>query len=389
MQLGLNAQTEMRNDDEPAPMSQRRATVPACHSLAEQAREARRLKQQALQRQQAKDANAAEKEVELKDQPRPGYRRFYDLEDLRLKQAWADTLAGDTKDTLVKHLERAQELGSYRRVVKAPDPQILVELRRDFPNFDAVTDLIERRLHLCRMAPEQLLKLPPVLLDGPPGVGKTAYCRRLAKLMGIRFEMQDLSSSATSFAMTGLDAGYSTGKPGRIWDSLMHECISVLWLLDELDKPESSTKESSVNYLLGLLEPVSAMSFADSAAQLPVDASWICWIATSNERERIAAPVRSRFQVLQVQTPTPAQMRAVVVSIQCEIHAGQDWAQAFEAELAPELIDALSASSPREIRQRLEDAYASAAAQQRTYLLLSDLQPTKATDDRRPRIGFI
>lgn len=48
--------------------------------------------------------------------------------------------------------------------------------------------------------------------------------------------------------MLGLDVGYATGKTGRIWQSLMHESASLLWLLDELDKATSDHRYGGVDF---------------------------------------------------------------------------------------------------------------------------------------------
>ncbi len=383
---------DMNNTDTYSPSQQQQAAVPhlrrgkpANRRLADQVRESRRILLEATRL-----AEREEHAVDPKDQARPGHRPLYDMQEFAEKKAWVKGLEGDSKQTLLKSYEKHEKLGSIRRIAQAPDPEILEPLVRDFPNFAQVTELIVRRLHLCRMAPEKLLRLPPILLDGPPGVGKTAYCKRLSELLGIRFEQIDLSSGGVDFTMTGLDSGYSSGRPGRVWDSLKHECISVLWLLDELDKPGNSKAHSGINYLLGLLEPVSARRFIDNSALLPLDASWLCYIATSNDLALIQKPILSRFEVFTITPPSKPQMLAVVRSIFREIRKTEDWADAFEAELTTEIVQALSTSTPREIRRKLIQAHSNAAAHQRRQLLVSDIPQSQIpASDEKCRMGFV
>ena len=206
----------------------------------------------------------------------------------------------------------------------------------------------------------------------------------------MRFEQIDLSSGGADFTMTGLDSGYSSGRPGQVWDSLKNECISVLWLLDELDKPGNSKVHSGINYLLGLLEPVSARRFIDNATLLPLDASWLCYLATSNDLTHIEKPILSRFEVFTILAPSESQIQAVVGSIFREIRKTEDWANAFETELTADMIQALSTSTPREIRRRLIQAHANAAANQRRHLVASDLPKSKSpASDEKCRMGFI
>lgn len=358
---------------------------PANRAVAEQIREARRIAEEA--------ARMAERErefVEEKDLARTGYRQLYDMQEFAEKLDWVNGLEGDSSHALLKSYQEHKKLGAYRRVATAPDPAVLDLLARDFPNFTEVTQLICRRLHLCRIAPEKLLRLPPILLDGPPGIGKTAYCKRLAELLGMRFEQIDLSSGGVDFTMTGLDSGYSSGRPGRIWDSLKQECMSVLWLLDEIDKPGESKRHSGINYLLGLLEPVSARRFIDNAALLPLDTSWIFYIATCNNRTLIDPPILTRFEVLDIAAPTKTQMLAVVSSISSDMRNTEDWAVAFDTQLTDSIVLALSTSAPREIRRRLIQGYANAAAHQRRKLILDDIPPRQGqTPEEARRIGFI
>lgn len=315
--------------------------------------------------------------------------RFYDPTVLDQQTESAKGLPADSRGTVLGALRRAHELGPDRRVARASDPHVLEALSRDFPNFEEVTRFVMQRLHLCRVSPEQQLKLPSLLLNGPPGVGKTAFCRRLATALGLRFEVQDLAQENANFAMLGLDVGYATGKPGRIWQSLMHESVSVLWLLDELDKATSDRRYGGVDYLLGLLEPVTAGSFTDAATQLPVNASWIAWIATSNSLDGISPPLLSRLEVFEIGIPTPEQMVAVIRSVQRDIHEQEHWARAFPEALESAVIDALSAYSPRVLRRILINAYARAAAAGRREISVEDIADPDVSPSRQRRMGFV
>ena len=162
-------------------------------------------------------------------QAQSNHRQLFNVEDLGEKIKWLRELSGDSQQALLKSLEKLEKTGLWRNVERAPSPKAFKGLNEDFPNFSAVTTLIQQRLLLCSLAPSRHIKLPPpILINGPAGVGKTAYCQRLACLLGLRSEKIDLSSGAASFALTGLDAGYATGHPGQIWESLQHDSLSVL-----------------------------------------------------------------------------------------------------------------------------------------------------------------
>ena len=355
----------------------------ACRRKAEELRAAYRLHRQF--------AAFAEEAEELPDwQALPGQRKLFDVTELAEKREWLRELSGDNQQALLKSLTKLEKAGPWRNVAKAVAPQALDSLHADFPNFSAVTTLIQQRLLLCSVAPDKHIKLPPILLNGPAGVGKTAYCQRLAALLMLRFEKIDLSSAVASFTMTGLDAGYGSGHPGRIWESLQHDSLSVLWLLDEVEKANQESRHGGNQFLLGLLEPVSAARFVDNCTLVPVDASWICYIATCNDKGLIDTPLLSRFEVFDIPAPDASQLRAIVRSIYRDLQGTEAWALAFNETLDDGVIDALVGYSPREIRRRLIDGFAAAAGQARRVIQANDIS-AKANQRSNPdnRIGFI
>jgi ATP-dependent Lon protease len=365
----------------------RKATLPAGHRAnrckADELNEAYKL-------HHLFEAHTCEVREASKPQIQPGQRRLFDPVELETKKAWLAEMAGDNQKAMLKILEKLAVAGPYRTVAQAPDPAVLDVLLKDFPNFDSVTKTIQKHLLLCRLGPEKLLKIPAILLDGPPGVGKTAYCHHLAKLFGTRFEQIDLSSGGANFTMTGLDSGYGSGHPGRIFESLQHGSMSVLWQLDEVDKCSTEGRHAGNQYLLGLLEPATAARFIDNAALVPLNASWVLYIATSNDKTIIDAPLRSRFEVFDIPKPDKKQLLAIARSIHRGILASEPWAKTFDANLDDALIEALGNCSPREIRRQLIDAYATAASQGRNRLLATDVEiQAKAPEEHERRIGFV
>ena len=301
-------------------------------------------------------------------------------------------LRGDTKAVVKDHLRKALELGINRRVAVAPEPSVLDPLCVDFPNFLEVTQLIQRRIVLSRCSAGAVFKSPPLLLAGPPGVGKTAYATRLAQALGLPYEQIDVSGLHAPFALAGLDVGYSTGGPGLVWKALQNECISSLMLLDEIDKPPTDRKEGGLSVLYALLEPHSARRFKDGAIGLSVDASYLNWIATCNEIDVIAAPLRSRFEIVHVERPTAAHRAAVVNSIHTDLRRNAEWSAWFDPELDPEVVEVMREWTPREVRRGLEEAYAVAASHQRRRVSPADLRQRPGGDeDGKPKapIGFL
>jgi ATP-dependent Lon protease len=317
----------------------------------------------------------------------PALYPLYDEAKLSERLDAVKRLTGDNQQALQKVYLGLQQSDALRPVAQAPNPEVLDELLDSFPNFADVTRWVQEQLVLCSLSPEAALQLPPVLLDGPPGVGKTAYSQALAERIGVAFERIDLSAARSSHHLVGLDAGYSSSHPGRIWESLQRGSLSVTWLLDEIDKIPTEATDSGAQDLLGLLEPVTATQFTDNWTGLPIDASWIFYVATSNDRERIDVPLLSRFTVFDIAAPTTNEARQIVSSIYRGFQQKEQWGSTFQPTLDELVIDALQGCVPRDIRRLLRSALARAAGAGRRHLEVSDI-PTQSWR-RKTRIGFV
>lgn len=314
-------------------------------------------------------------------------RPLFRTDELEQRLAWARRLRDEAREGLVPQLERASRAGAMRRLSMPGSASAFQELRNEFPHFAEVLDFVWKRAVLAGAVDGAAFRLPPMLLDGPPGCGKTAFAERLALWSGVPIARVDMSSLNASFAITGLDAGYSTGMPGVVWDVLQGDCLSPMVLLDEIDKADALADGSSSTFLLGLLEPVSACRFKDGFVGVSIDASYVQWLATSNDLSAVGAPLRSRFRVFEVREPRGGECVQVVRSVYRALRAREPWARHFPEQLAPAVLEALLGRTAREVWQALEDACAAAVADGRRQLIVADLPTQRARS--KPSIGFV
>jgi len=316
----------------------------------------------------------------------PGQCRLFDPDVLNARKAAARR--ADEK-LVVYELEKAASLGVLRELARAPTSGDMHALRIDFPHFSQVLDLMLQRSALAAVSPGGAFSMPPVLLSGPPGVGKTAFSDSLAACLKVPLRRIDVASSTASFTLAGSHPTWSSARPGMVWHLLQNSSAAGLLLLDEVDKAPHSSYPV-LGPLYSLLERISARHFVDEYIEVPVDASHLTWIATCNKPELLDPALRSRFVEFEIPMPNAAQMVAIARSVYRRLRAEAPWAAVFDAELSEEVTAALTAATPREMLRVLEEAHARAATDRRCRLKPQDVVINRASGPSGPRrIGFV
>ena len=104
-------------------------------------------------------------------------RSVYRVADVGRK---LDKLPHKEHENLRSTYERMIELGPERFQVKPSGLPVMDHLYDDLPNFYEVLDDVKRQLALCEDS-RDALEITPLLLLGPPGIGKTHFARELAQ----------------------------------------------------------------------------------------------------------------------------------------------------------------------------------------------------------------
>lgn len=257
-----------------------------------------------------------------------------------------------------------------------------------FPNFSDVIAYYREQMALARVAEQSIFAANPLLIAGPPGIGKTAFCHAFSKTVATHFELISLSGMTAGFVIGGMSSNWADGKPGKIVEALARgHKANPLIVLDEIDKTGGDKRYDPLGPLYQLLESETAKRFIDEGLEVPANCSHIIWIATANALEVIADPIISRFTVIEADAPAPNQMEKVLISIYQKVRCSHPWGLQFSEDLAPSVVSKIIDSSlaPRRIQSELVSACGKAALRNAENKHPGNCQHEIHPDDFNPR----
>jgi len=309
-------------------------------------------------------------------------RSVYRLHDVEKR---LDKLPGKDHETLRTTYERMIERGAERFQVKPSGVPAMEHLYDELPNFREALDDLKRQLSLCQDS-RDALEITPMLLLGPPGVGKTHFAREVAQLLGTGMGFISMSSLTAGWVLSGASSQWRGARPGKVFETLVDGAYAnPVMVVDEIDKARGEHAYDPLGALYSLLEHDTAHTFTDEFAEVPIDASQVVWVATANDERAIPEPILNRVNVYEVQMPDPDAARAIARRLYVSIRGAHDWGSRFEPEPEDAVLDQMCELAPREMRRAWMTAFGNAKLDRRERLELRDLpQP----HGRRNPIGF-
>src|ERR671919_610704 len=281
---------------------------------------------------------------------------FKDVYDVGTVEKALQELSPSANEALRTLYEKMLRLGGQRFTVKPSALPAMDELCEELPNFAAVLADIRKHLALC-IGSNDSIELPPMLLLGEPGIGKTHFARKVAELLGTGFGFVPMSSLTAGWVLSGASSQWKNAKPGKVFDTFVNgDYANPVIVVDELDKASAEGQYDPLGALYELLESKTATRFIDEFVELPIDASGAVWLATANDPARIPEPLLNRLNVYEIEAPDAAGSRAIALSIYSDIRNAHDWGRQFPETPAEGALEKLGALGPRQMGRALQAA---------------------------------
>lgn len=287
-------------------------------------------------------------------QPRQGLSRFAIQEtdtgeidftgpELQVIQAREDTKDDPALRVRYKSLWHALPLAGGEL---SPD-RIETALTDEFPWMVGAAKQIVDDLQLMHFAGKPWLHFRPLMLVGPPGVGKTRLAQRLALMAGTGFAEINAGGSSDNRMLAGTARGWASAQPSLPLIT-MNRCRTAnpVIIVDEIDKTRPSGNNGDMRAtLLSMLEPETAKNWFDECLLASCDLSQVSWLLTANTLDGIPAPLLSRLRIVTVTEPTVEHFDALLQGILSDL--------ASEMGLPFGLLPALDEA----VEERLRDCF--------------------------------
>ncbi len=225
-----------------------------------------------------------------------------------------DTI-GDIDSREGKDLKRRYEHIIKKKLPYKGDGEKIAEIHQKliqkYPWAENVVDFICGQLALMKCVEERrnFLIMPPFLLEGNPGGGKTRFLKDLCELISLPVTLIACGGTADSGGILPVARGWATARvSGPVQAISEGKCANPVIILDEIDKasrPNNSGQNGSVTGALLSMIGGGQECFYDNCLMADVNLSGVGFTGTANDRSTIPEALKDRFMILKMPDPKP------------------------------------------------------------------------------------
>jgi ATP-dependent Lon protease len=201
-------------------------------------------------------------------------------------------------------LRLAGDIGAVRRNLVA-----------EFPHAVGAIDLV-----LTGLREGKPVQWPPLLLTGPPGVGKSLLVSKIAGALGIGIYRYD-GGGASDNMFGGSPKGWGNTVPSAAARAVNQMRIAnPILLVEEIEKCGTSSRNGRLwDVMLLYLDRQTAARIRDVSLDSVLDLSGILHIATANSIENLPDPLLDRYRIVKVPAPGLADLPRLAANVLREL----------------------------------------------------------------------
>ncbi|HBS48768.1 MAG TPA: peptidase [Rhodobacteraceae bacterium] len=198
--------------------------------------------------------------------------------------------------------------------------EIAAALHAEMPWMGRATEEVWHGLRASARDGLAGVRFTPLVLNGPAGIGKSYWARRLAHHLVVPTVKFDATNEPASFALTGAQRGWGSAHAGKLVTTVLeHRHAGPLVIVDEIEKADEvysnrGSRHTLTDALLPLMERMTAATWQCPFFQVKCDMPWVNWIMTANSRQGLPEPFQSRCVVLDLPDLTVTQLRDFAVA---------------------------------------------------------------------------
>lgn len=237
----------------------------------------------------------------------------------------------------------------------APDPHVFVEeasarspwLR---PVFETLAQDLVGGTHAW---------IRPTLFLAGAGAGKTAAAAAVARGLGLPYRLYSVNGTMDG-SFSGTSRQWHSGRASVPAQTLRQEEVAnAVITLDEIEKGTNDRRNGRFDEtILPFLERESAARIFDPFLECPLDLSAVTYLATANDLQGVASPLRDRFRIIRVPLPRAQDLPIVAANVVAALRIERGTDARWLPDLDPEELAILArhwkGGSLRPIRRLVE-----------------------------------